>query len=51
MSSVGVLVCFSSNFSVFAPPLAAIEVDTSVGSSYKTNDAIEGIILDSASGS
>ena len=45
ISSVGVLVCFSSNLSVFAPPLAAIEVETSVGSSYKTKDAIEGIII------
>lgn len=52
ISSVGVLVCFSSNLSVFAPPLAAIEVETSVGSSYKTKDAIEGImILEPASSS
>ena len=44
MSSVGVLVCCSSNLSVFAPPFAAIEVDTSVGSSYRTSDEIGGII-------
>lgn len=51
ISSVGVLVCFSSNLSVFAPPLAAMEVETSVGSSYRTRDAMGGIILIPAPGS